>query len=183
MKTSSEPDEYLMGQVSSGNRECLTPLVRRYASPLLTFLTRMTGDRHRAEELFQEAFLNVWTHRKRYRFPRPFKPWLFAIAANCSRAAFRRANVSSVSIDDVATAIDHGPGPVQTAVKTETATQVTQAVAQLPVQQRTVVVLRVWNGMSYAEISQVAGCSEGSARAHMHYALARLRTLLPADAG
>jgi len=179
MKTSREPDEYLMGQVSTGNRDCLTPLVRRYASPLLTFITRMTGDRHRAEELFQDAFLSVWKNRRQYKFPLPFKPWLFAIAANTCKAAFRRVRADSVSLDDVAAAIDDEPGPVQTAVKSETATQVVRAVAQLPVQQRTVVVLRVWNGMSYAEIGQVANCSEGSARAHMHYALARLKKLLP----
>ena len=48
-----------MLRVAGGNREAMSPLLRRYASPLLTFIRRMTGDWHRAEELFQEAFLAV----------------------------------------------------------------------------------------------------------------------------
>ena len=65
-------DEVLMARVAPGNREAMTPLLRRLASPLLTFIRRMVGDRHRAEELFQDAFLAVWQHRGRYEFPRPF---------------------------------------------------------------------------------------------------------------
>ncbi len=65
-------DEDLMLRVAGGNREAMSPLVRRYASPLLTFIRRMTGDWHRGEELFQEAFLAVWQNRRRYEYPRPF---------------------------------------------------------------------------------------------------------------
>ena len=53
MSQPNQSDEWLMGQVATGRRECLTPLVRRYASSLLTYIERMIGDRHRAEELFQ----------------------------------------------------------------------------------------------------------------------------------
>ena len=49
MQTGHEPDEWLMAQVSRGERECLNVLVRRYASPLLTFIRRMVSDRHRSE--------------------------------------------------------------------------------------------------------------------------------------
>ena len=51
----------------------------------------MTSDWHRAEELFQEAFLAVWQDRGRYQHPRLFRPWLFGIAANKCRAEFRKA--------------------------------------------------------------------------------------------
>src|SRR6516225_2626108 len=85
----SEPDEWLMAQVADGKRSCLEVLVRRYATPLLSFIRRMVADRHQSEELFQEVFLAVWTKRRQYAFPRPFKPWLYAIALNKCRAAFR----------------------------------------------------------------------------------------------
>lgn len=52
------------------------------------------------------------------------------------------------------------------------------AVAVLPPQQRSVVVLRVWNAMSYAEIAEVAGCTEATVRSHMHHALAAMRKYL-----
>jgi RNA polymerase sigma-70 factor (ECF subfamily) len=176
----SEQDEWLMGQVALGKRDCLEPLVRRYASPLLTYIRRMVGDRHRSEELFQEVFLAVWTKRKQYKFPRSFRAWLFAIATNQCRAAFRRVNRETVSLE----LVDSPPSrpdssrPVDTAIATETAGLVSVAVAQLPPRQRSVVVLRVWNGLAYSEIADVLGCSEGSARSHMHHALAGLRRFL-----
>src|SRR5215471_19818173 len=89
MNPKHERDEWLMGQVALGKRDHLEPLVRRYANPLLTFIQRMIGDRHRSEELFQEVFLAVWVKRHQYQFPRPFKPWLYQIALNKCRASFR----------------------------------------------------------------------------------------------
>ena len=58
------------------------PLIRRYSSPLLNYITRMTGDRHRGEELFQEVFLAVWVKRKQYRFPKSFKAGRLKLVCN-----------------------------------------------------------------------------------------------------
>jgi len=174
-------DEWLMGEVSRGSQQQLEVLVRRYASPLLTYLERMMGDRHEAEELFQEVFLAVWTKRRTYQFPRKFRPWLFAIATNRCRQAFRRARawpaatLSDVELSGLFTA---ERTPTEAAVATETAALVAAAVAQLPTQQRTVLVLRNWNGMSYGEIAQVTGRDEATARSHMHHALTSIRRYL-----
>src|SRR5437762_11445485 len=89
MPQKHDQDEWLMAQVAQGRRELLEPLLRRYASPLLTFIRRMVGDQHRSEELFQEVFLAVWAKRHQYQFPRPFKAWLYGIAANKCRAEYR----------------------------------------------------------------------------------------------
>ena len=72
----------------------------------------------------------------------------------------------------------HGSDPADTAIATETASLVSAAVAQLPAQQRLVVVLRVWDGLSYAEIAEIAGRTEATVRSHMHHGLAALRKYL-----
>ena len=100
MHAAHEPDELLMAQVASGQRERLEPLVRRHAGPLLSFLSRMVRDRHRCEELFQDVFLAVWVERHQYQQGRPFKPWLYAIAANKCHEAARRRKLSAVEYDD-----------------------------------------------------------------------------------
>jgi RNA polymerase sigma-70 factor (ECF subfamily) len=141
----------------------------------------MVGDRHRAEELFQDVFLAVWEKRRTYRFPRSFRPWMFSIAINRCRQAFRQApKVDIVPLPEAATQVpaDSGANPVQSAVATETAHLVASAVANLPPQQRTVVVLRNWNGLSYAEIAGIVRCSEATVRSHMHHALAGVRNYL-----
>jgi len=181
MNQAHETDEWLMVQVARGRRESLEPLVRRYASSVLTYIERMVGDHHLAEELFQEVFLAIWRKRKTYRFPNSFRPWLFAIATNRCRQAFRRAKPAAMqSFEEVTESepTSSDPSPVEIAVATETAALVAAAVAQLPDQQRTVLVLRNWNGLSYAEIAQIVGRSEGTVRSHMHHALAGIRRYL-----
>lgn len=176
-----QDDEKLMRQVALGKREQLGVLLRRYASGLLTFIGRMIGDPHRSEELFQEVFLAVWSRRRKYRYPRPFRSWLFGIAANKCRADFRRkaplpaADAGTSPVESLAAA---GPSPVEAAVASETATIVAAAVAQLPPGQRTVVVLRVWNGLSYRQIGEIVDRTEATVRSHMFHGLAAMRRYL-----
>jgi RNA polymerase sigma-70 factor (ECF subfamily) len=182
MNVGSESDESLMSQVKAGKRESLTPLVRRYANRLLTFIQRMIGDAHRSEELFQEVFLAVWQKRRHYDWPRPFRPWLYAIAMNKCREDFRRRTVPAYLAQDnedhscVFAAPDPPAGDVVLA--TETAEMVTTAVRRLPPRQRAVVVLRVWEELSYGEIAEVLGRSEATVRSNMHHGLARMREYL-----
>jgi RNA polymerase sigma-70 factor, ECF subfamily len=176
MPHQQERDEWLMAQVALDKRDHLEPLLRRYANPLLTFIARMVGDRHRAEELFQEVFLAVWVKRMQYQFPRPFKSWLFAIAVNKCRAAFRGRPPALLLRDgppEPPAAAD--PSPEDAVIATETAALVSAAVTRLPPQQRAVVVLRIWDGMPYADIAAVVGRSEATVRSHMHHGLAALR--------
>jgi RNA polymerase sigma-70 factor (ECF subfamily) len=180
MKGCDDRDEWLMARVALGERDCLEALVRRHASRLLTFLERMAGDRHRGEELFQEVFLAVWLKRRQYEFPRPFKPWLYAIAANKCRAVARGRRLAAVALEDAApwAPASAVPSPEESAVATETAALVAAAVTLLPAQQRAVVVLRVWEGLSYAEIAEAVGRTEATVRSHMHHGLAALRKYL-----
>jgi RNA polymerase sigma-70 factor (ECF subfamily) len=173
-------DEWLMSQVVLGRHEALEVLVRRYAHRLLTFIRRMIDDHHRSEELFQEVFIAVWRKRGQYQMPRPFKPWLYAIALNACRAEFRRRRVVAVPImdsDSPASAVENDP-PGDVVVATESSTQVLAAVHALPPKQRAVLALRTWSEFSYGEIAEMLGCSEATVRAHMHHALAALRAYL-----
>jgi RNA polymerase sigma-70 factor (ECF subfamily) len=180
MNKGTESDEGLMLRVARGQRECLSPLIRRHASGLLTYIQRMIGDRHRSEELFQEVFLAVWSKRRQYKFPRPFRAWLFGIATNRCRSEFRKARPEIYSYADgqPLLAIAGDPSPLDTAIATETSAIVARAVASLPPKQRSVIVLRVWNSLSYAEIGRVLQCSEATARSHMHHGLAGVRRYL-----
>jgi RNA polymerase sigma-70 factor (ECF subfamily) len=142
----------------------------------------MIGDEHKSEELFQEVFLAVWQKRRQYDETRPFRPWLYQIAVNCCRVDFRQRRPDAlrvVSVSDQSTgyldAEMNAPPPLESAIATETSVQVAAAVELLPNQQRLVVVLRIWHSLSYAEIADIAHCSEVTARSHMHLALEALR--------
>jgi RNA polymerase sigma-70 factor (ECF subfamily) len=174
-------DERLMGELAGGRTDRLEPLVRRHATTLMTFIRRMVGSRADSEDVFQEVFVSVWKSRHRYDVDRPFKPWLFAIARNACRARFRFRPAPALSLD----AAGSSPQPAvadppagEAAVDRERQTLVLNAVQQLPERQRAVVVMRLWSGMSYAEIAKAMGRREATVRAHMHYALVALREYL-----
>ena len=180
MQTHHESDEQLMDRVARGERGQIGILIRRHANSLLTFIRRMIGDPHRAEELFQEVFLAVWTGRRTYEYPRPFRPWLFGIALNKCRAHFRRPALSPVMVDDESAGplVAAGPSPVEAAIASETARLVAAAVVRLPPGQRTVLVLRIWNGLSYGKIAETMGVAPATVRSHMFHGLAAVRKYL-----
>jgi RNA polymerase sigma-70 factor (ECF subfamily) len=175
-----ETDERLMQQTALGKRDALTALMRRHANAVLTYLRRMTGDEPLSEELFQDVFLAVWTHRRRYRYPRSFRAWLFGIAVNKCRAALRRRGEPAVSLElpGVPAPLAAARSPAEDAVATETATLVERAVMRLPAAQRSVVVLRMWNDLPYADIARILERTEATVRSHMCLGLASLRKIL-----
>jgi RNA polymerase sigma-70 factor (ECF subfamily) len=178
-------DEALMAEVAGGKYESLETLIRRHATPLLSFIHRMTGDYHHSEELFQEVFLAVWCKRHRYEYPRPFKTWLYSIAVNRCRSHFRHGTLPTEPITekDLPEPALRRNSPVTTAITAERADIIAAAVARLPELQRVVVVLRVWQQLSYAEIAQVLKQSEATVRSHMHRALCALRGRLEGRLG
>src|SRR5262249_44874150 len=132
-------------------------------------------DPHRSEELLQDVFLAVWKNRRQYQFPRPFKAWLYAIALNHCRTAFRRSSPASYSLEDDAVLCTTGGSPMESAISTETAAMLATAVTRLPPQQRAVIALKIWDGLSYTQIAEVLDRTEATVRAHMHHGLAALR--------
>jgi len=180
MDPGQDSDEYLMQQVAAGREEAFSTLLRRYAHPLLTFIRRMTGKANRSEELFQEVFLAVWSGRRRYQAARPFRSWLFGIAANKCREDRRQQHgpILSLSAGDVLAPVAVGPSPAEQVIGTETTALVEQCVLRLPPQQRAVVILRVWNCLSYREIAEALDQTEGTARSTMFHALNAMRKYL-----
>jgi RNA polymerase sigma-70 factor (ECF subfamily) len=174
MNAEELPDEETMARVVAGRSDLLERLVRRHCVRLLTFICRLIGDRQRGEELFQDVFLAVWTKRHQYQYPRPFRSWLYAIAMNKCREQLRRQPRPVVTLGEIDPPSVE-PTPDEEALAEERHSQVLRAINRLSPQQRAVVMLRVWDELSYAEIAEVVGCTEGTVRSHMHLALAALR--------
>jgi RNA polymerase sigma-70 factor (ECF subfamily) len=172
-------DEAVMGELARGGRDVLAVLVRRHSDALLAFLARMVGDRHRAEELFQEVFLAVWVKRHQYDPCRPFRPWLYAIALNKCREVWRLRSPAALPLGGTgADPPAAGDAPDDGLLTAERDTLVAQALAGLPPRQRAVVTLRIWEGMPYDRIADVVDCTEATVRSHMHHGLAALRKKL-----
>jgi RNA polymerase sigma-70 factor (ECF subfamily) len=171
------PDGDLMMAAARGDPASFGVLVRRHAGPLLGFVRRLVGDVHRAEDVVQETFAGVWRARDQFRQSHSFKPWLYKSALNRCRDLLRkRPDPAPATEADLVPAADEGP--IAAAVAVETSALVLAAVDRLPPFQRAVVLLRVWEGLSYGEIGFALSVTEATARSHMHHALGALRVAL-----
>jgi len=176
----------------------MTLLVGRYERPLYRFLLQMVGDAHLAEDLFQETFLRLHRGRAGFRHDQPLKPYLYRIAINLAHDALARraSQPKAASLDqppssktsdaggpvlkDLISAA--GPGPSDDCQRAELKTKVRTALAKLPAMEREVLVLRVFEGMSFPEIAQITDVPVPTAKSRMIYALRRLRPALEAYA-
>jgi RNA polymerase sigma-70 factor (ECF subfamily) len=159
----------------------LENLVANHQGSLFAFLYRMCGDADLAEELMQETFVRALQAAQRYRPQASVSTWLFGIAANLVRDRWRRQarRGPEVPLDDVDLV---GPDNAEDdALQRLGFAQVRTAVLQLPLEQRSTLILRYYHDLSYEEIAQVLACPIGTVRSRIHNGLARLKRVLAAE--
>ena len=127
--------------------------------------------------------MRVYRYRASYDEPKPFAPYLFAIAGNCcrrsvSRGASRRERERSLEADPPPLAAAETPEPVQTLISREETRALHEAISRLPDMQRAVVLLYLLCSADYAQIAQVLSRKPATVRSHMHHALNKLRGAL-----
>ena len=180
--TPAPSDEALARGVQAGRPDDLAALVERHHSPLLGFLYRLTGgDRPLAEDLVQETFLRVLRGIGHYQAPRPFKPWLYAVAVNAARDHFKRAETRRTAPMPLDYDAPGEPSPLHAVLEDETWAQVAGAVRALPAQQREVLLLRYSEGWALADIAAALGIPEGTVKSRLSIALSRVRAHLAAQ--
>lgn len=179
-RAADEADEtVLLDRARSGDRDALDALVGRYAGDVYGLALRILGDSDLAQDAAQDAFVSALGAVARFRGDASFRTWLLRIAANAARSIGRKRGRRRES---PLPAADGVASPQRDAEETVIARmegeRVAKALEKLPEKQRIAVTLRTYQGLSYREIGQVAGCSEGSARVNYHLGVKRLRKLM-----
>ena len=177
-------DFMLVERMRTGEESAFGEIMRRYQRPILDFVYRMVGNADTANDLAQDVFVRVWRGigRFRRRADAAFSTWLFQIARNaCIDEIRRRARdpLHAAVADPVA--LEQSPSSNSVAsdvVAREIGERVAAAVTSLPEDQRTVVVLAEYDGLSYKEIAAVMSCSVKSVEARLYRAKQTLRHAL-----
>jgi RNA polymerase sigma-70 factor, ECF subfamily len=181
-------DEGLVERARHGDEVAFALLVRRYERPLFNYLRRMTRSAADAEDLFQETFVRVHRHLDRFRAGAPFKPWLYRIATNRCKdhlkyMARRRHDSLDAPIGDEGSSgtlrdlvASTGAGPDAEARAGELAERIEEAVARLPLKQRSVFLMARYEGLAYAEIAETLRIPIGTVKSRMHKAVKALMT-------
>ncbi len=157
-----------MGRVRLGNKHAFEMLIRRHQRSVLNFIFRLMGNRIDAEDLTQELFLRIWKAAGTYKPAAKFTTWLYRIATNLcinkQRAIrIRRLFAKSHSEEQRRGSKDSfiiGEGaefltPEDRLIDSEQSVQLLNALNELPTSQRLAIVLKIYDEMSYQEISQI----------------------------
>jgi RNA polymerase sigma factor (sigma-70 family) len=167
----------------AGDRDAFDELVKRYQVPILGLARALLAGSPDAEDVAQEIFVRVWRSMKGFRGDCPFRSWLYRIAVNViithqrrlmrERRLFRTpaAHEPVRDADRVAAASDSQPDVLLRMT-------LDQALAQIPIDNRTAIVLRDVQGLDYREIAQTLRVPIGTVESRIFRARQRLRTLL-----
>lgn len=187
MPADLDPDAALMFRVQRGDRAAFEALVARWQQPVLNFVFRTLPDATEAEDLAQGVFVQVWKSAARYEPSAKFSTWLFTIARNlCLNEFRRRSRHPADSLDAPAHAgtdepRGHGVEDRQITLapdallRGELEAKVAEAVAALPENQRTALLLWQRDDMAYEEIGTVLGCSLSAVKSLIHRARETLK--------
>ncbi len=177
-------DEQLAQQLQYGDRAALAALVERHYDLLLGYLYRLaSGDRSLAQDLAQETFLHALRGIAGYTYPRPFKPWLYAIATNLARNHYKRADTRYTdSADEDFDLVTDDALPEDAALTNDEARTVAKALAALPEHQREVVVLYYYQELALADIAAALEIPLGTVKSRLSIGLRRLRTIMEKQA-
>lgn len=177
-------DTELLRRHLEGDAEAFAALVGRYRRELYNFLARFTGDTTLAEDVFQEAFLQLHISAGAFDQSRRLKPWLFTIAANKARDALRsrwRRQAAPLdaevpgSGDDRTTFADlmpaNTPAPQESLLNLETRRAVQSIVQEMPHRLRVALLLSYFHELPYKEIAEILDVPLGTVKSRLHAAL------------
>jgi len=177
-------DRCLLERLRSRERAACEAFVDAHYRSVYRFFHWLTNDAETSADLTQESFAAFWTsltHLEGERVP-DLKAWLYGIARNRWRKRCRysraRDDREGLPFELTAEVQDPAPGPEERALAALDTQAVTQAVADLPPDYREALVLRVFQELSYAQISETLGIEEGLARWRVHQGRTRLRKAL-----
>jgi len=179
-------DAELVAAVLEGRRSAFGALYDRHRLPLYRTALALTRRGQVAEELLQETFMRAFRHMGRIKLEpgRSLRPWLHRILINLvyDRTAMQRRRRQGWLARALDLRASHVlPSPERRAELRELEALVTEAISELPMKQRVVVVLFYLHDMELVEIAETIGVPEGTVKSRLYYGRSRLRALLERD--
>lgn len=178
----------LVARAQRGDEEAFAALFEMHKRRVYSLCLRMTGNTAEAEDLAQEAFLQLFRKISTFRGESAFSTWLHRLAVNVVLMHLRKKGLQQVSLDEVDSSQDE---PVkrdygdydQRLMGSVDRISLTRAIAELPPGYRTVFVLHDVEGYEHNEIAEIMKCSVGNSKSQLHKARMKLRDWLRQNQG
>jgi RNA polymerase sigma-70 factor (ECF subfamily) len=178
-------DEQLIKKFQDGDVNAFNKIVYRFKDRLLNFIYRFVNDIDKAEDLLQDTFLKLYTHKDSYKEIAKFSTWLYTIAANLSKTELRKIkrrktfSITELSRDDKEFVISSDSiGPDDESIINNFEKNIQQALEILPIDFKTIIILRDIQELSYDEISKIMSLPIGTVKSRINRGRMKLQELL-----
>ena len=172
-------DADLVRRGRAGDEAALASLVERHHAVAFRVAISLVGDDDMAEDVVQDAFIKAFRGLPGFRGDASFRTWLLTITTNEAKGALRgRGRRTFTNLDDAGPLPSGEPDPAESVVVASEAERARAMLERLPEKQRLSVSLRAEEGLSFKEIGEIIGSSEGAARVNYFHGIRRLRELM-----
>ena len=175
-------DEELVSRSVSGDHDSFNQLVVRWQRPIFALAYRVIGHEEDARDVCQETFLRAFRGIKGFKGQAKFSSWLYRIALNHCRDKNRSAQRSPLNkVSDDVDVLDLAPANVAGSSLedqvgwSELGNEVSRAMMTIPDEQRTAIVLKEYQGLTFREIADFQGCPVSTVKTRVYQGLTRLR--------
>lgn len=168
-------DQELIEEVRAGHRASFSELVKRHQRGMLRLSMRFMKDLDTAQDVVQDAFIKSYEKLNMFEGRSSFKSWLYQITVNTARNKLRENRYDMSDIDDVQLSV--APIAEMKLVHVAVRDLIQVQVDRLPFKQKTALVLRVYEDLSFTEIAEVMQCPYDTAKANYRHALLKLKEI------
>jgi RNA polymerase sigma-70 factor (ECF subfamily) len=177
-------DQELMRIVQAGDYSPASEIYDRYSARIYNFAFRFLKNAEAAEDATQEVFVKMMRHANQFQGDAKLSTWLFSITANWCRDYLRKADNKPKEAEDVLIQLPAPSelSPERDLERRDDELRVQRALGALTAEQREAILLSRYQGLSYAEIAQIAGCSEGAVKTRVFRAMETLKKALTGEA-
>jgi RNA polymerase sigma-70 factor (ECF subfamily) len=173
-------------RAQQGDSDAFATLFHAHKTRIYSLCLRMTNNTAEAEDLAQDAFLQVFRKLASFRGDSALSTWLYRIAVNTVLMHFRKKSLTQVSLDEPYTSKDDSSKQVRreygitddSLLGCVTRVALIRAISELPEGYRTIFLLHEVEGYEHQEIAALLGCSVGNSKSQLHKAKLRIRDLL-----
>lgn len=179
------PDALLVQDYIAGNEESLSVLIKRHESRIYGFIYSKIADRDTSNDIFQDTFIKVikTLKSKSYNEEGKFLPWVMRIAHNLIIDHFRKnkkmplfRETEEFSIFSIMS--DDSPTIENKIISDQVEVDIKRLIDELPQDQKEVLIMRMYQDMSFKEIAEITGVSINTSLGRMRYALMNLRKVI-----
>jgi RNA polymerase sigma-70 factor (ECF subfamily) len=175
-------DEELVARSIGGDNDSFNQLILRWERPIYALAYRTIGREEDARDVCQETFLRAFRALPGFRGQAKFSSWLYRIALNLCRDWIRRERRAAivqpsedVDLMDLAAAAEPSESIEDLVARKDMTRVVEQAMARLPDDQRTAIVLKEYHGLTFQEIADLLGCPLSTVKTRLYQGLTVLR--------